>query len=317
MNKKISLILVFVLGLSLLLTACKNKSGKTEPEPQSENKLTENSTSEIISSANNSTDNNSSEESSGETTTSEPASQVEYTETLICTLVSGVEQNYLLLADRSIDNSCIYQLGVKDIPILIDGETAEVSDLKNGMTLELLYSGMILESYPAIPADVIEIRATSPEIGEYGDLCGLYLKVLEDLWNEDTGLNYQIENIGIDLSAAPGNLTSSEKAAICYLFGQKLNLNSMLGTYQDFVDQGFINDKELYWENGLLFSISESSSLHETETPQMQSGGHNTLMFNASKWASGLGAIFYDDCIATWGEDGYWLDYEIGSFAIS
>ena len=113
--------------------------------------------------------------------------------TLSCRIVDGAEEGSLLLADRN--GSGVYRVTVtEDTPVTLDGEPASAADLEDGMPIAIAYDGTILETYPAQLGEVYEISAYSLGTeqnpgGGYYDLCGLYLQVLEDLWEADSGLN--------------------------------------------------------------------------------------------------------------------------------
>ena len=86
--------------------------------------------------------------------------------------------------------------------------------LADGMMVEILYDGMILETWPAQFANVLAVRPAEGAAAD--DRCGLCLQVLADLWEVDAGLNEDITQLGVDLSGFTG-LTEGEKAA-CLLY---------------------------------------------------------------------------------------------------
>ena len=159
------------------------------------------------------------------------------------------------------------------------------------------------------------------------DLCGLYLQVLEDLWEKDSGLNQDITQIAVDLSNAPGELSEAEKAAVIWRFGEKHGLESFAADFDELKEQGTITAEPLestennaasyqsdaafyHWEDGCLFSITPNED-HEGEpytTP--------VLFFNAEKWRSSLGAYYFYDCQANWGQTSSW-SYQVDSEMIS
>ena len=149
------------------------------------------------------------------------------------------------------------------------------------------------------------------------DLCGLYLRVLDDLWKTDSGLNSGAEMVSIDLSEAPGDLTESEKSAIAWVFGNKHGVMAFGFTMEELKENGYLTaaggSNNLYqWDNGVLLSITGAKS----EEPNAYFG-LTTIEFNATKWRSPLGAYMFMDCTATWPQMGTWEDYNIGSQAIS
>ena len=132
------------------------------------------------------------------------------------------------------------------------------------------------------------------------DACELYLLVLEDLWNVDPGLNDGISQIGIDLSEL-SHLTEEEKETVMHEFASKHDLPFIAGTWEELCDQGYIDRDNLYWEDGLFFSIKTTTKL---------------TAFDAEKWRSGLGAYFFGQCTARKSKDGTW-SYTVGQEAVS
>lgn len=140
------------------------------------------------------------------------------------------------------------------------------------------------------------------------DYTALYLQVFEDLWNTDPGLNSGIRYISVDLSEAPGGLTSEEIAQIAKALAAAHQMQPLTLTHQELQDQGYLADDGMYWEDGLLFSIDCSDF-----SGKPLEAAH----FTAGKWRSGLGAYFFADCTAVWSDSGAFLDYQVGAEAIS
>ena len=138
------------------------------------------------------------------------------------------------------------------------------------------------------------------------DVCELYLEVLEDLWNVDPGLNDGISQIGIDLSEL-SHLTELEKETVMHEFASKHNLPFIAGTWEELCEQGYIDKDNLYWEDGLFFSI---------KTNEDGDSDPEHTAFDAQKWRSGLGAYFFGQCTAQQNADGKW-SYTVGQEAIS
>lgn len=233
-----------------------------------------------------------------------------------CRIVDGAEEGELLLADLNGAENGVYMLSVKDIPLTVDGQAADCDALADGMTVEVNHSGTVLESYPAQFAQVYSLRAQTPPGGGFTDLCGLWLKVLDDLWNTDPGLNGMesggtVPYVGVDLSRAPGDLTAAEKSAVAWRFGQLHGAEALMGTFDDLAEQGYLDRQQLFWEDGVLFSIAADES---------QDGAAYSLpvlKFDAEKWRGGDGAYFFNGCTCVWPESGIWTDYSVGSKAIS
>ncbi len=170
--------------------------------------------------------------------------------------------------------------------------------LEQGAIIEIGYDGTIMETYPARFGNIRYIKL----IEKNDDLVGLYESVLTNLWETDEGLNTDIDIIAFDLTKV-SNLTDTEKSALTYVMGNKYKLETITGTFDELSEQGYIDKDNLYFENGILFSINilEKSS--------------KSFKFDVKKWRSGLGAYFFNDCIAKKTNKG-WV-YEIGGEAIS
>ncbi len=249
---------------------------------------------------------------------------------LTCRVVDGAEDGNLLLAELDeglYGGTGVYRLNVKDVPVTLDGEAAEPSVLEDGMAVDVAFNGTVMETFPAQLGEVYSVsawtrgRGRSPAGTTY-DLCGLYLQVLDDLWEKDKGLNENITLAGLDLSQAPGELTESEKAALAWRFGELHGVEVVTGTFDELKEQGYFTSESLgdgapeeaaflHWEDGCLFSITPNED-HEGETYSLP-----TLFFNAEKWRSSLGAYFFHDCSAMWPEAGTWSGYQTGSEMIS
>ena len=132
------------------------------------------------------------------------------------------------------------------------------------------------------------------------DVCELYLNVLEDLWNVDSGLNNEISQIGIDLSEL-SDLDKEEKDYVMSEFASKHNLPYIARTWEELCEQGYIDKENLIWEDGLFLSIKTNE---------------DNSSFDAYKWRSGLGAYFFGQCTVQKNADGTW-SYTVGQEMIS
>ena len=247
-------------------------------------------------------------------------------------VVDGAGEGNLLLAKlcRCI-GADVYRLPVGDIPVTLDGEAADAAALEDGMVVEVSHNGVTLETFPAQFGQVYQIAGYSigsekNPAGTCYDLCGLYLQVLDDLWEKDPGLNDGITMAGLDLSQAPGGLAESEKAALAWRFGETHGVEVVAGTFDELKEQGYLSassvstpkpedgeDSPLWyqWEDGCLFSIEPNE--------ERENGAYSLpcVFFNAEKWRSPLGAYCFYDCSAVWPEAGSWSGYQIGSEMIS
>lgn len=237
-------------------------------------------------------------------------------DTLPLRVVDGAQSGTLVLAGERAGD--VYTLPLEGVTLYLDGSSVDASATENGMVAEVWYSGAIEETFPARFGSVVAVSFSS-ETGESGvyDLCGLYLQVLEDLWEKDSGLNADVSFISVDLGTAPGKLTEGEKSAIAWIFADRHEAEMLTLSYEELIDAGYLtkspnaeNDRTAYsFANGLLFSIMPFELVEQPEG--------TTVSFSAQKWRSPLGAFWLDACTATCTEDGRWNGYSIGAEMIS
>lgn len=221
---------------------------------------------------------------------------------------AGAQANYRGKVVQVLDNALLLAgeggagdlctLALKDVVLTAAyGEPLKVG-LSGGMEVEVGYSGVILETYPAQLAGPVSLRVI--ETGE--DWVGLYAQVLQDLFRADEGLNAGISRTVFDLSAA-GNLSESEKSALVYRMGQALGYEAEAGSYETLQSEGSIDPDEPYFEDGMLFSL------------KLKEQADGRITFDAEKWRSALGAYVFYDCTAL-KQDGVWR-YTVGSHMVS
>lgn len=240
-------------------------------------------------------------------------------------IVDGAEDGSLLLAGLDGGAGDVYRVSSKreGLEIYLDGEKADAAALKDGMTIQITWDGLVLETYPAqIPGTpIIEAWSIGSEEnpgGTYYDLCGLYLQVLNDLWEKDPALNENKTMIGLDLTQAPGGLTDSEKSALAHRFGELHGVEVYLTTFEQLKEEGALTEqvigegKSFYsWEDGCLFSITP----HEAD--EMEIYSLPVLRFDAEKYVGPLAAYIFYDCSVVWPELGTWSEYNIGGEMIA
>ncbi len=229
-------------------------------------------------------------------------------------IVDGAESGNLILA--GVNTYDVYILSTEDIPVFLDGKKTSSECLEDGMPVTIHFDGGIEESFPAKFGSVSCIEAYSRgtaknPLGTYYDLAGLYLKAMNDIWGEDTALNHDTKYISVDLKDAPGNLTDGEKSAITWIFTNSHKKEGLQMSHEELVNEGYIKKDEHHWEDGVLFSIT--NSMDENEVYH----GLPVVKFDLTKWRSGLGALYYVDCTASWPQNGTWSDYKVGGVAIS
>lgn len=222
-------------------------------------------------------------------------------------VIDGAGTKQLVLAGEK--SGEVYTVNTDELTVFTDGEAASAADLKNGMILTVDAGYELLETWPAqIKRATVHTQSESGDKDDYGNICGLYLQVLEDLWTNDSALNADITYISVDLNKAPGHLTDGEKAAVTWIFSGRHNAQGLQFSFEELKENGYIDKSVLYWEDGVLFRISQSDTGRDTA---------QKITFNADKWRSGTGAIFYTDCTAKRGKGVLWEPYQSGGFAIS
>lgn len=212
---------------------------------------------------------------------------------LLTGTVIDVSDGSLLLAGEG-DYDGLYRLSLDGVPM----EPGGVETLCVGKRAEVTFGGTVAECFPGIPGGVTRVRAVDGDLSPFV----LYRQMLFDLMETDEGLNGGARYLGVDLSGA-ANLTGGEKLALQYLLEQQYGLSVLPGTFDELCEQGYIDRDALYWEDGVLLRVA------------LVEDGTDTFRFDAEKWRSGLGAIYWTDCTAARGADGW--TYEVGGFAIS
>lgn len=212
---------------------------------------------------------------------------------LLAGTVIDVSDGSLLLAGEG-DYDGLYRLSLDGVPV----EPGGVETLCVGKRAEVTFGGTVAECFPGIPGGVTRVRAVDGDLSPFV----LYRQALFDLMETDEGLNGGARYLGVDLSGA-ANLTGGEEQALRYLLEQRYGLSVLPGTFDELCEQGYIDRDALYWEDGVLLRIA------------LVEDGTDTFRFDAEKWRSGLGAIYWTDCTAARGADGW--TYEVGGFAIA
>ena len=233
------------------------------------------------------------------------------------------EKDGLLLARVDGGSADVYTLSLKETELTLDGEAFDREEpgayqalpgsALTGALAEITY-GSVLETYPG---QLEEVTAVNIRSDGFDDRCALYLRVLDDLWDADGGLNGDITMASVDLSQT--SLSESEQAAVVWAFGGEHGISDPLTlSYEELAAEGYLTDAESdsdgipCWEEGCLFAITEQAAENNA-----RNGARDTVTFDAQKWRSSLGAYFFCDCTASQDADGHWGDYTVGSQAIS
>ena len=233
------------------------------------------------------------------------------------------EKDGLLLARVGDGPADVYTLSLPDTGVTLDGGAFDRNEpgayqalpgsTLTGALAEITY-GTVLETYPGQLGGVTAVNIRSDG---FDDRCALYLRVLNDLWDVDGGLNGDITMASVDLSQT--SLSESEQAAVGWAFGGEHGISDPLTlSYAALAAEGYLTDAESdsdgipCWEEGCLFVITEQAAENNA-----RNGAGDTVTFDAQKWRSALGAYFFCDCTASQDADGRWGDYTVGSQAIS
>lgn len=207
-----------------------------------------------------------------------------------------VKDTYILVADPE-KESGLYTVGYG--PVMEDekGKEIEISDLKQGMIVELFWDGMVQETYPA-QFTFEKLKLT----GETGSReLALYTKIMKELAEKDPGLNDGIGEGYFDFTGVT-SLTAAEKEGLAYIAGGYYGVFGRQATAEELTEKGLM-DQEKGIENGILITLEELSS----------SG--NKVKCSAKKYRSGTGAYYLNDITAKY-SGGEWT-YKIGVEAIS
>ncbi len=214
--------------------------------------------------------------------------------------IAELDEQTMLLAgsDVSAEAEDVYMVSTSVQVFDKEGNAADASILRPGMSITLEYDGNIAETYPMLLLGAKKISVISDE----GDLIGFYRGILRELMETDPALNEGAEVIGFDFSALD-NLRESEKAALMYLASQDAGLEYVSGTADELTELGYIDKNRGEFINGVLIELETADEKSESFT------------FSVSKWRSGTGAIGNDSCRAK-RQNGVW-SYEPGAQWIS
>jgi hypothetical protein len=136
---------------------------------------------------------------------------------------------------------------------------------------------MIAESYPA------QITATAVEVIDHNLLIDGYLALIDDVYQEDSGLNSEITMIALDTTGWV-ELTEIEKEIIITQMKEIYEMDIIEGTFDELAEQGLIDEENLYFPEGVLIKIKEMVYNDKKET----------ITCKIDKWRGGLGAIGWD-----------------------
>lgn len=187
-------------------------------------------------------------------------------------------------------SSDLINVNTSDTVVLgLDGNKISIDKLRVASKISIDYSGEILESYPA------QIEAISIIVLEENPQLEAYKAVIDDIYEEDSGLNGNISLIALDLSEIT-ELSETDIKNLLNMVKVEYGLEVIKATYKELVDKGLIDDKNLYFETGILIQLKNPSYNEKKKS----------LTYGISKWRSGLGAIGTDKGKAKL-KDGKWI----------
>ena len=177
------------------------------------------------------------------------------------------EKDGLLLARVGGGPADVYTLSLPDTGVTLDGEAFDRNEpgayqalpgsTLTGALAEITY-GTVLETYPGQLGGVTAVNIRSDG---FDDRCALYLRVLDDLWNVDGGLNGGVTSVSVDLSQT--SLSESEQAAVAWAFAGEHGISDPLTlSHEELAAEGYLtgadpdSDGMPCWENGCLFTIA-------------------------------------------------------------
>ncbi len=179
--------------------------------------------------------------------------------------------------------------------IIKDAEGKEITEeeLRVGDIIEITYGGMIAESYPA------QLTATAVQVKDHNLLIDGYFAIIDDIWQQDAGLNSDIKVIGVDTSEWTG-LTEMEKEIVLAGLKERYGYDIAEGTSEELAEQGLIDKENLYFPEGVLIVISDMNYDKEK----------SKITYAIMKWRSGDGAIGSDNCTAQYDGTKWEIKYE-------
>lgn len=153
----------------------------------------------------------------------------------------------------------------------------DIPELKPGDRIKINYGGGIAESYPA------QISAGKIELIGHNYVIDGFFALIDDIYNEDTGLNSNITMIAIDTSNLD-MLSKAETEILLAMVRNEYNLEVIQGTYEELAEQGLIDKDNLYFKDGVLIEFSNVEI----------NNSRKKITCSIQKWRSGLGAIGWD-----------------------
>lgn len=281
--------LTLVISLILIFSvSCGTRESANTPSNGTDNITGNDLDNDTDNNTNTDTDNNT-DNNAGDVNPDNPVVEEEYTFTA---KVLETEGGLMISPDeetneiKSSDKIVVHTTNTKFFDK--NGKEITIDKLQVGDPISVVYGGEIMESYPA------QIGAVSITLTEDKELMEAYKAVIDDIYQEDSGLNSDISLIALDLSDIT-DLTEEELDKLANMVEADYNIDVIRATYKELIEQGLVDEDKLYFETGILINIIEPKYDKE----------EMLLTYGIEKWRSGLGAIGSNNASARF-EDGEW-----------
>lgn len=143
----------------------------------------------------------------------------------------------------------LYFVSLSDSKVYENAKEIGKEELKAGMSVQIGFDGVVLESYPGqITADIIKIT------GETQDKISLFEKVFEEYFNQRDGYS-RFKTVALDFTKL--SISEPQKNALEYVFtnylSTKTNADVIRSTREKLEKEGKLKDG--VFENGVILSI--------------------------------------------------------------
>lgn len=168
-------------------------------------------------------------------------------------IVTAKDGNLLITS-----NSGLYFISAeKGTAISKNGKSLNAADLKPGMDIQIVFDGMVLETYPAQIPNVETIKITA----ENDDKISLYEEAAKHIFEERADKDFEkskIETVALDLTGL-SDLSKEEKSALEYVlrnyFYSECGADTIRSNYDELQENGRIT-KGGEFKNGVIISVA-------------------------------------------------------------
>ncbi|NLM06321.1 MAG: hypothetical protein GX219_05315 [Tissierellia bacterium] len=220
-----------------------------------------------------------------------------------------IKNGELICSDKTTGEVAVFKI-ISDKKLELDLDKSELIEgakfldkpIVDGMILE--FKGEIGDKTKHVDRNV-EDEAFITEIITEQDLMSLVEKMYGIITEKDPALISHTNKVAFELINGKMNYNIDENKSTWEEFLKKLTGKEVyFGGYEEMSKLGFINEKELYWEDGYIITLDVDDI------------SQNTINFNFTIWRSGTGAYYLNDCKAILENNDKW-NIKIGSEAIS